>query len=413
VSKDTGNPAIERRRLVPFLVGTALGNAGDMFSQIAIFWTGLQLTGTAFSLAELGGVWTLSAAIMGLISGPFVDRFNRRNILAVYQVLLALLSFAICALAWNEALRMWHLVLFLVGEALLGTPVSAAFDALLPDLVPEEQLVRVNGLLSSWGMADNLVEAAASGIVLAIWGPAPIFLFTGIMFLVGASAAFFIPQRAGTPHAESMRERWQPIRDLRTSIRYIVRERLLRRVVCLDVVNDLVLAPLFFVPPVIVATLNMGPESYGFIQSLTLGGVLLASLVASSIGAKWPKFQLWIGGNIVIALSFLVLGLRMNVVLALVVFFLFGIGVTGGRVYGFALIQQVLPSKVRGRVNGISRFLGGVLQPLSIAVVMALADSKGIDHVLFWLALLILAVAIAYLLLLPRRDQDWSLPDVA
>jgi len=412
VNQGTGSRAISRGRLVPFLVGTALGNAGDMFTQIAVFWTGLKLTGTALSLAELGGVWTLSAALMGLISGPFVDRFNRRSILAIFQVLLAVLSIAVGVLAWRETLRMWHLMLFLIGEALLGTPVSAAFAALLPDLVPENQLVRVNGLLSSWGMSDNLVEAAAGGIVLAIWGPTPIFLFTGVMFLVGAAAAFFVPRQAGAPHSEGNRERWRPIRDLRISVRYILRERLLRRVICLDFVSDLVFAPLFFLPALVATAIGLGSEGYGFLQSLTLGGVLAASLLASSIGAKWPKFLLWIGGNFLIALSFLVLSLHMKATIALIAYFLFGIGIAGGRVYGSTLIQQVLPSKIRGRVNGISGFLGGVLQPVALAVVMALVETSSVDRVLIWLSVLMLAIAAAYLVLLPRRDRDWSLSDV-
>jgi len=395
------------RKFAPFLIGTALGNAGDVFTQIAVFWTGLSITGSALSIAGLGGIWTLCAAITGLVSGSIVDRFNRRNLLVYFHMALALLCFAIFAFSRSGTLTMWHLWCFLVGEAVLGTPVNAAFNAILPDVVHRDHLVRINGLLSSWGMADNLIEAALSGIVLAVWGPAPIFLFNAMMYLVGAAAALFIPRRVGTLHKEHDKPRWRPIRDVRNSCRYIAREKLLRRLIPLDFFSDMVFAPLFFIAPVVSNAIGMGSQGYGFFQSLSLGGVLAGSLVASSIGTKWPKFPMWIGGTILFSFAFLALGIHMVPAVALVVFFLFGLGVSGGRVYGHSLIQQVLPSKIRGRIKGIQSFLGGVLQPLSLAVVMAMVDVTGVDRVLIWLSALMLAIATGYLLLLPRHEKDW------
>lgn len=402
---------VPNRRLVPFLVGTALGNAGDIFTQIAVFWTGLSITGTALSVAGLGGVWTLGAALAGLVSGPIVDRFNRRNLLIYLHALLALLCFVIFAFSRIGSLKLWHLWCFLIGEAVLGTPVTAAFTAILPDIVSKDRLVRVNGLLSSWGMADNLIEAALSGVILSLWGPAPIFLFNGVMYLVGAIAALFVPQIAGTPHKEQDKPRWRPIHDLRYSFRYIAREKLLRRVVALNFLSSIAFAPLFFLAPIVAAAIGMGSEGYGFFQSLTLGGVLAGSLVASSIGTKWPKVPMWIGGTILFSLAFLALGIYMVPAAALIVFFLFGLGVSGGRVYGQALFQQVLPSTIRGRVNGIQSFLGGVLQPVSLAVVMALIDVSGADRVLIWLSLFMLSIAACYLLVLPMHEKDWVLSE--
>lgn len=402
---------VPNRRLVPFLVGTALGNAGDIFSQVVVFWTGLSITGSALSVAGLGGVWTLCAAVAGLISGSIVDRFNRRNLLMYLHGLLAALCFVVFAFAQAGDLRIWHLMLFLVGEAVLGTPVSVAFSSLLPDVVPTDRLVRVNGLLSSWGMADNLVEAALSGVVLAIWGPAPVFLFNGIMYLVGAVAALFLPLSAGTPHSEPATSRWRPIRDLRCSFRYIRKEQLLRRVITLDFTRSIVYAPLFFIAPIVAAAVGMGSEGYGFFQSLSVGGVLVGSLLASSIGTKWPKVPMWVGGTVLFSLAFIALGVHMVPSVALIVFFVFGFGATGQHVYGSTLIQQVLPSKIRGRVNGIRSFLGGVLQPVSLAIAMILVDSYNVGNVLIGLSTLMLAIAASYLVLLPIREKDWVLAE--
>ena len=403
---------LENRRLVPFLVGTALGNAGDAFTQIAVFWTGLSISGTAMSIAGLGGVWTVGAALAGLLSGPVVDRYNRRSILIVSHALLSVLCFAVFAFCVSGALRMWHLWAFLIGESLLGTPVSAAFYALLPDIVPKDRLVRVNGLLSSWGMADNLLEALLSGGILVLWGPAPIFFFNGVMYIVGAVAALIVPERVGSPQSRFLMDRWRPLEEFRLAIRYVFRERILRTVVVLSFLSSLLFAPLFFIAPIVADALGKGSTFYGYFQTLTLLGVLAGSLMASSIGSHWPKVALWVGGTILYSVAFLALGMHLTPAMALVVFFLFGLGVSGGQVYGQSLLQQVLPSRMRGRVNGIRGFVGGALQPASLAIAMLLVERTRVDGVLIGLALLMLAIAISYLFLLPLKEQQWVLTDV-
>jgi len=400
---------LPRRRLFVFLSGYALANAGDIFTQVAIFWTALSLTGRALSLATLGGAWTVAMAVMGLISGPIVDRFNRRRILAWMHVVLAVLSAGLFVLAVTGHLRMWHLWAYLVGNAICGVPSSMAFSSMLPDLVHKSRLVRVNGLLSSWGMTDNMIESALSGIVLALWGPAPIFLFNAIMFLFGFASAYAAPAESGMARDKSKRETWQPVADMRLALRYIVRERLLRRYILLGQFGSLIFAPLFFMAPVVAVAIGMGSEGYGFLQSLTLAGVLSGSLLASTIGTKWPKVGLWIGGQLLYGFGFLSLGIFVHPVIAFPAFFLFGFGCTGSRVYRETLVQQMLPSSHRGRVFGIDAFVGGALQPLALALAMMFIDSAGVGPVLIGLALLTILLAASQFLLLPIREKDWTL----
>ena len=402
---------LPRRRLFLFLSGFALANAGDIFTQVAIFWTALSLTGRALSLATLGGAWTITMAVMGLISGPIVDRFNRRSILAWLHVMLALLSLCLFIVVLTDHLQMWHLWAYLVGNAVCGVPSTMAFNSMLPDLVRKERLVRINGLLSSWGMTDNMIESALSGIVLALWGPAPIFLFNAVMFLFGCFSALAVPLASGRVRDETRHEAWQPIADLRLTLRYILRSRLLRRYILLGQFGSLIFAPLFFMAPVVAVAIGMGSEGYGFLQSLTLAGVLAGSLLASTIGTKWPKVKMWVGGQLLYAAGFLSLGIHVHPAIAFPAMFLFGFGCTGGRVYQNTLVQQILPSAHRGRVFGIDGFVGGALQPLALALAMMFVDSAGVGPVLIGLAALTALLVVSQFILLPIREKDWVLAE--
>ena len=401
---------LPNRRLVMFLTGYALGNSGDMFTQIAVLWTGYTLSGrAALSLAGLGGAWTLATAVMGLISGPLIDRFNRRNALIWLHAGQALLSLGLFALAQANLLQMWHLWAYLIGSSMVVVPCGMAFDSLLPDLVEKDRLVRINGLLSSWGMADNMAEAAASGVALAIWGPAPVFLFNGLMYFVGALAALAVPSEYGSVADAPSDTRWHPLADLRITFRYMVREPLLRRYIPLRLIGGLVFACLFFMPPVVSAALGMESEGFGFFQSVTIGGVLAGSLLASSIGTKWPKVKMWLGGQLLYALGLLALGLLIHPVPAFIGFFLFGVGCTGGRIYQGSLYQQIVPTQHRGRIFGIGSFLGGVFQPAALGLAMLFVDRSGVGVVLVGIAAVIVVLVSVEALLLPLHETKWIL----
>ncbi|MFC2099894.1 MFS transporter [Candidatus Bipolaricaulota bacterium] len=371
----------------------------------------MSLTGRALSLATLGGAWTLAMAVMGLLSGPIVDRFNRRSILAWLHVLLAILSLVVFVLVVTGHPRIWHFWAYLVGQAVFGVPTEMALESMLPDLARKGRLVRINGLLHSWGMTDNMIESALSGIVLAVWGPAQIFLFNSVMFLFGSAAAFAVPKSTGLVRCETMHEEWQPWADLRLTLRYIIRERLLRRYILLNQFGSLIFAPLFFMAPVVALAIGMGSEGYGFLHSLTLGGILGGSLLASTIGTKWPKVKMWIGGRLLYAIAFLALGLHVHPAIAFPAFFLFGFGCTGGRIYQSTLFQQILPAEHRGRVFGITGFVGGALQPPALALAMMFVDSSEVGVVLIGLSVMAILLAGVQLLLLPMREKDWVLSD--
>lgn len=395
------------RRIIAFLVGESVVDVGGTFSQVAVFWTALSITGSAISVGSLGGMWTFSMAVMNLISGGIADRFNRKALLIILTGVLGVISLAMFGLAASGSLQIWHLWLFLIAEAVLGMPSSLAFRTLLPDLIDKEKLLRVNGVMHSWGGIDNLVEAALAGVIIKLWGPGPIFLINAITYFLGAVSPLFIWRFKTRAHKPS--ERWRPFADLRFTTRYLSKERLLRKYILLNLGSGVVFAPLFFMAPLVARAIGMGSEGYGFLQSLMLGGLLAGSLLAATIGAHWPKVIMWLSGAALYSISFTVLGFWLSLPVAFVVFFLFGLGLTGGRVYLRTLMQQVLPSAHRGRIMGITSFMGGVFQPLALSLATVFVDRSGVGTVLVAVAALNLMMVFLAAWLLPLKDEQWTL----
>lgn len=394
------------RRTTAFLVSQAFVNVGGRLTQIAVFWSALSLGGTALSVGALGASWTFVMAVVGLVSGSLADRFSRKTLLIVLESLLGILSLSIAMLAFFDALDLWHLWAFLLLESILGTPVSMAFSALLPDMISEARLLRLNAVFGSWGQIDNLVEAALAGVVLGIWGPAPLFLIHGVTYLIGALGAFLAVEPRSQPHHASD-SRWTPVSDLRVTVAFLRSKKLFLKNILLEALEDLCYAPLYFVAPLVAASVGSGPEGYGFFEGLMMVGMLVASLAASTVASHLPKVKTWLIGTGLYSMAFAFLGFRMTYSTALVAFFVVGLGMVGGRIYGKTLVQQALPSTVRGRITGASWFLTGILQPASVALAMMLVDRGSLSTILISLGLAMTGLTIVRAVLLPLADAAW------
>lgn len=394
-----------RSRLAIFLTGQALSNTGQKFANIAVFWVALTFTGKAISLGALGSAWLFASAIANLIAGTIVDRFRRRNLLIVLKFSRSLLSLTLFFFAWTDNLNLWHLWVFLITEGILQMPSGIAFRSLLPDLVDKKGLVRFNGILNSWGRIDDLVEATIAGFIIGIWGPAPIFLINSATYLIGGVAPLVIKE----PMSRHQPTRWKPWAELWVTARYMAGERLLRKFTLLNLSANLLFVPLVFVTPLIASEMALGAEGYGLFESLATAGLLVGGLFSSTVGAHWSKPRMWIGGQVLLALSFLSLGIFFSSSFAFIAFFISGLGRTGGFIYGRSLLQQILPGEHRGRIMGTFSFLGGIGQPLVLSLAMLSVDQFGIVPVLIVLALLLLTISGIAVVTVPLRETEWVL----
>jgi len=394
------------KRSIAFLASQAFVNIGDTSSQIAVFWTALSIGGSAISLGTLGAAWTLTMAVMGYISGSVADRFDRKTLLVVLESLLGFLSLIMFALASAGILSLWHLWVFLLAESILGTPFSFALSTMLPDLIGKERLLRVNAALGSWGQIDNLAEAAIAGIIIAAWGPAPIFLIHGVTFLVGAAGALLV--RDPRKYADAVLPKWTLGEDLRIVVHFFRSNRVFLKNTILSSVGDLAYAPLFYAGPLVASVVGSGPEGYGFFESLMIAGTLATGLATTVLASRLPKAKSWVMGSLLFSSMFVVLGFWLSYPGALVAFFLIGVGLSGGRLFGKTLVQQALPSEVRGRISGIEWFVGGALQPISISLAMLLVDRGDLRWILVGLGAFLVCTALVRATILPLDDHRWK-----
>jgi MFS family permease len=130
--------------------GQSISMVGDGIFFVALPWQVYELSNAPTALAVVGVAWTLPMVLALLGAGVASDRLDRRAVLIAGDVLRMVALGAIAALSLAGVIELWHLlvlsIFYGVGEALF----QPSFTAIVPQVVPQEDLLRANALRSWW-----------------------------------------------------------------------------------------------------------------------------------------------------------------------------------------------------------------------------------------------------------------------
>jgi MFS family permease len=138
--------ALRHRDFRLLWTGQAVSLLGDGIYLVAIAWLVYDISNEPGALAVVGFAWTLPQVAGLLLAGVLTDRFERRRLLVIADLVRLSSISVIAALALADSAELWHLVVLVAfygfGEALF----QPAFTAIVPDVVPREELLQANAL---------------------------------------------------------------------------------------------------------------------------------------------------------------------------------------------------------------------------------------------------------------------------
>src|SRR3954468_17085171 len=159
--------------------GMTVSLVGDGVFLIAIAWETYALWNAPIALSIVGIGMTVPTIAFLLVGGVVSDRHDRRRVMACADGLRAVAVGVLAVLVVTEALRLWELVA-LVAIYGAGTAFfTPAFEAIVPDLVPREELPAANAL-------DQFVRPIALRLAGPVIGGGLLALSTGVAFAVDA-----------------------------------------------------------------------------------------------------------------------------------------------------------------------------------------------------------------------------------
>ncbi|MBT2517688.1 MFS transporter [Streptomyces sp. ISL-90] len=354
---------------------------------VALVWQIVDLGGGAAELSLVAGASAVGMLLTTLLGGALADRIPQRRILLVVEVVRAGTIGIVAMLSLSGALAVWQLAaVAFVGGVMAGL-YYPAYSALLPSVVPEDQLLAANGFE---GMARPVLMQAGgpalASVLIAISSPSAAL---GVAALTGIVAAVCIlklpelPVRGGERETGMRHPAIALLVDVGEGFTYMVRTPwLLGTLGFASLLILLIMGPFeVLVPFVIKDVAGGGPADHALIlAAFGIGGAVGSMAVAS---LRLPRRYLTVM-NLLWALGCLplaVFGMTDQIWVMALAAFLVGAAFNGGVVIWGTLLQRRVPPEMLGRVSSLDFFVSLAFMPVSMAFAGPAGESLGLPVV--------------------------------
>ena len=395
---------LKRRDFRILWTGMAVSLLGDGIFLVAVAWQAYAISDHPSALALIGVATSAPQVAFLLVGGAVSDRFSRRAVLFWADALRALAVAVLSALVAEGDARLFELCL---AGAVIGTATafaSPAFEALVPQLVPETELTQANAFEQFVRPgAIQLAGPALGGIAVAVLHPWGSFALDAATF---AFSAFCARRISGLPGAASDNvSLWSEVAE---GLRYVRSQVWLwGTFVSATFTYLLFIGPTQVLLPYIVRnSLHKGASTYGAVLAVGGAGALIGA-VASARRRHPQRPMLWIYGWWALAtLAVAGNGLATSAWgLASAAIVVNGAEVAGAVVWTTVKQRRVVNSML-GRVSSIDWCISTALLPLSYALTAPVAQALGPRRALVAVGVLGAAVTLGFLLLPGMRPDE-------
>lgn len=354
--------ALSVRNYRVYATGSLISNTGTWMQNTAQAWLVLVLTGSGTALGITVALQLLPTLLLSAYGGVLADRFDKRTVLRVMQVAMAVPAAVLGLLAVTGLIQAWHVyvlaLVFGVGRA-LEAPSRQAF---VPEMVEPDVLGNAVALNSASFNAGRLVGPGLAGLMIAALGGGVVG--TGWVIVINAAtyaASFWALQmmdvRRLTPTPVIGRGRGA----VREGVRYVrSRPDLVLVLTCVFFLGGFGMN--FQITSALMATeeFGRGASEYGLLGSLLAVGSLTGALLAARRAV--PRIRLVVLSGLVFSVVQVASGLMPTYVTYAVVLPLIGVTVLTMATTANAYIQSTVAPAMRGRVAAlyIMVFIGSV-----------------------------------------------------
>ncbi|WP_322097378.1 MFS transporter [Nakamurella alba] len=390
------HPAFRR-----FWWATSISEAGTYFTTLAVqVLIVVQLGGSAADVGLVNGARWLPYLLFGVVAGVLVDRMRRRPVLITADFVRAGLLLAVPLLAWTGSLPILVLAGLMALLGLASLAGDAAAQALVPRLVPVDDLTRAHASLDRAAAVAQAGGPALAGMLIGLIGAARTVLVDAASYLVSGVLLLFTRVAEPVPERAARQGMWTEIRE---GLRWVYRHRTLGPFAIathgwflFSALAGVVLVPFA------VDTVGLSPLLLGIALALAGVGAFVGSSAAAWLGERLGTGRLVIAAQAGTGIAWGVVALTPVSGWAGVVAgagqFLLGVAMGASNANEMAYRQSVTPDRLQGRMNATMRSVNRAMIVIAAPLGGLLADAIGYRPGLFLAAGGMLLTALLLLL---------------
>ncbi|MGD2205571.1 MAG: MFS transporter [Anaerolineae bacterium] len=408
INNKTGMIAVlKNRHFTALWLSQLISKIGDNFAVVAALVLINELAQrTGIAVVVIGMAITIPQ-LFALASGVFVDRFSRKAVMILTDLLRA--GVILLALLVQDAGHLYILYLTAFVVMGLGAVFVPARNASIPNMVPEEHLLTANALVQATELVSLILGSSLATLVISLASTNAAFVVDSITFLV--SALFLVtahipqgqPSVASTAPGNEFRKFWKGFTD---GVRYIGGNKPLLQLMAITTMATLGLsATVLLAAAYFKQLLGISAEYLGLLQATEGLGMAVGALLISAY-ASWARSRQIVSvAMVVLGGGILVFALAPVYWLVLVGALVVGLCVVSARTTLAAMSQALVPDSQRGRVESAMVTVIGIGTMGALIIAGILGDIVGPTSVFVFTGVVVLIAGIASVFALREAEE--------
>jgi MFS family permease len=338
---------------LPFLLARLCAVFAMQIQAIVVGWQIYEITRDPMSLAYVGLAQFIPMLLLLPSAGDIIDRFNRKIVLAISWLVLAICSAALLWLSYADSNNIYGfyiaLIFFGAGRAFMGP----ALQSLLPQIVPRERLAQALATNSMLMKVATITGPILGGLLYAYVGGIT-YAVCCLCFVIGIFLLFFVPTLYNTQHEGPSSENIGVFKRFSEGVRFIWKHPIILGTITLDLFAVLLGGVVALLPIYAQEVLHVDSTGLGLLHSAMAIGEIGTGLYLSRRPFNRHVGVVMFSAVAVFGLANLVFAFSTSFWLSFAALMVAGAGDMISVYIRSALVQFSTPDYLRGRVNAVN-----------------------------------------------------------
>ena len=363
-----------KRNTVLFLVSQCMTLFGSMIVQMAVIWYVTLKTSSGGWVAAFTVCSYLPQFLISFFAGVWADRYSHKKLIILADCVITLATlmmfFVMPAISSDSVLLSALLIMSMIRS--LGAGVQTpAVNAVIPRLVPEEHLMRYNGINATMQSIVQFASPAAAGAVLSM-GTFRFTLLIDILtaFLgIGLLSCVLLPKQKVTNESTSFGA------EMKAGILYSFSDKTIGKILIVYGLYILLCVPAGFMAALLVS--RVYGDVYWYLTAVELvgfAGMALGGVLMGIWGGFKSRVKTFAVGLLILSIMTIGMGVSPYFILYLVLMFVYSIALTMIQTATTTIIQEKAEGSMQGRVFGLMGAMYSGFLPVGMVVFGPLAD---------------------------------------
>ena len=393
-------------RAILFFISQSITLFGSTLVQMAIVWYVTLNTSSGVWVAAFSVCSYLPEFMISFLGGVWADRYHRKKLIIGADFIIAMVTLAMMLLMpyiSNQTILLWALLIMSILRSLGAGIQTPAVNAVIPQLVPADQLMRFNGINATMQSIIRFAAPAAAGVILTIGtlrSTLSIDILTAVLG-IGLLSCIFIS------YERKEKEEAPVLADLKTGISYAFSDKLIGRLLIIYGLFVFLCVPAGYLAGLLVS--RVYGDTYGYLTLVELvgfAGMMVGGLLMSTWGGFKNRKATLLLGLAIFGIMAILMGMSTNFIFYLALMTIYGVALTTVQTTITTLLQEKTDIAMQGRVFGLLGSMYSGCMPIGMAIFGPLADVIPLQWIMIASGIALIVIAMVM-----RCDrQFWSVP---